>query len=247
MRNMAAMFRPAEAAPPPPGPVPAPQPPAASPEPASALPAGAPGGSVERAVDTAYRVLEEHLQRGREAASQRARAPLPGLPEAPANLQGLARGALQLWGGLLSTWVDVASPLVPPALRSAWRGPQGSREAAAPMPAPAPAPVQAATAAPAPSPAARPLSVELSSSRPVEVELDLPASADPSRLSVEPLRALDGAAAPLAVSLLQAAGGGRARLRLEVPPTQPPGTYFTLIRDMQQGETRGSLLVRVLS
>jgi hypothetical protein len=212
LRNMAAMFR-------------------AEPSmgPASASPAGAPGGSVEHAVDTAYRVLEEHLQRGRQAASQRPRAPLPGLPEAPANLQGVARGALHLWGGLLSTWVEVARPLVPPALRSAWRGPPGSAEAAAP------------------SPAARPLSVELSSSRPVEVELDLPASADPSRLSVEPLRALDGAAAPLAVSLLQAAGGARARLRLEVPSTQPPGTYFTLIRDMQQGETRGSLLVRVLS
>lgn len=229
---MVTMFRPEEAAPRPPPPRPAPAP---------------PNDSVERAVDTAYRVLEEHLQRGRQAASQRPQAPVQGLPEAPANLQALARGALQLWGGLLSTWVDVASPLVPPALRSALRGPQGSAEAAPPMPAPTPAPAPVAAAAPASSPAARPLSVELSSSRPVEVELDLPASADPSRLSVEPLRALDGAAAPLAVSLLQAAGGARARLRLEVPPTQPPGTYFTLIRDMQQGETRGSLLVRVLS
>lgn len=70
----------------------------------------APGGSVERAVDSAYRLIEDHLRRGRDAA--RAQGAVPPMTNAT-NLdpQEVARKLTRYWSDMMFMWLDLVTPL----------------------------------------------------------------------------------------------------------------------------------------
>jgi hypothetical protein len=90
------------------------------------------------------------------------------------------------------------------------------------------------------------VTLDLSTTRPVEVSLDLSPDAELADLVVQDLSSFDGGGKPsIAGPALEAGAGGRLILRLSVAPDQPPGTYLGMILDRTYAEQRGTLRVLV--
>ena len=222
LRHATAMWRPDE---------PAPAPERAPPPPS---PANAPSGPVESAVSTAYQVLEQALRRGRDAALRYTTSSPQGAPSMSSERNGHApqdpySQAFRTWTNLFTTWADLMGPLVMRGMQTPW-GP------AAPPPTEAPA---------TPAQELR-LVLDIASSRPLEVELDLqPASGPGTELAVQDLRAFEEGKPPIAGARLERLEGGRLRIHLRVPKEQPDGVYAGVVYDPKKRERLGSLTVRV--
>lgn len=193
---------------------------------------GGPDG-VERAVDSAYRVLDEQLMRGEELARSY-RGQLDRGGGTYEDLTSLPRSVFRLWRDVLGLWLDVLGPLAPAGLRSALRGGDAAQPGASPEPAPA---LQ---------PAWTRVTLDVSSARAVEVDLELSRDAALAELLVQDLSAFDGGGKPPLTGVkLEPGPGGRVVLRLAVSPDQPPGIYLGMILDRARAEQRGTLRVVV--
>jgi len=197
-------------------------------------------------VQNAYRVLDEQLRRGEEAA--RSYRTLYERGELSAeDLPGLPRSAIRLWSEVLGLWLDVLGPLAPAGLRSALRSygrespwPEAEYTGQAGQAAPGFEPMRAQ---PLPQPTWTRVTLDISTTRPVEVNIDLSPDAEFSELIVQDLVAFEGGAGkpPITAVKLEPGRDGRLVLRLFVPPEQPPGTYLGMILDRAHAEQRGTL------
>ena len=188
----------------------------------------APGGDdpVTRGVRMGYRLVEEQMRRGQQLA-QDASARF-GAGGRGGDMRDFAERALRFYGDLYTDaalfWLDAALTFVAPV------------DPAQPNPGVSPA---------APSSAAVPLDV--ASSRPARVSLNLNPGARPAALQVLTMRTGDGVKPPLMdVSFQPQAGGGLPVLRIRVPDEQPAGVYHGVVCDAQNpGTVLGTLTVEI--
>jgi hypothetical protein len=88
--------------------------------------------------------------------------------------------------------------------------------------------------------------MEVLSTQPIEVSLDLPPNSDGRRLLVLRLDAVDSDKPALAdIAFSPDTTEGKRKLRVFVPAGQPVGTYSGVIVDRDTGELRGTVTVRV--
>jgi hypothetical protein len=200
---------------------------------------------VERAVGNAYRVLDEQLRRGEEAArAHRGAFERGGL--GGESLGGLPRSAARLWWEVLGLWLDALGPLASPGLRAALRG-NDAEVPWLPPRAPEPPPAEPRmAAAPAAQTAGTRVTMDLSAAGPVEISLDLLPDGENAELVVQDLGAFEGGGKPPITGVkLEPGRDGRLVLRLAIAPDQPPGMYIGMILDRAYAEQRGTLRVLV--
>jgi hypothetical protein len=201
-----------------------------SPEPAAAEsrapapgPAEAPRGVVEQAVATAYRVFEEYMQRGRQAALRQHQTEETG---GPMRQQDPATMAMQYWTNMAQTWFGAMAPFMSwgmPGMPGAARGwEQGGPMAGQPFPGTAAAGHRLA------------LAVEVTSPHPTEVRVSL----HDHKSALKPLRVQDletdgGEKLPSSAVQFEVAGD-HLRVRVHVPDATPPGVYSGPIIDKER-------------
>lgn len=198
---------------------------------------------VDRAVNTAYRVCEEHLRRGREAAARHrehfAAQEAPRYePRDPYDDRRRRSG--QVWDSMyhsmydmMNLWMEVIAPFLPAGAP----GPGSSR----------PGPVDPDRAArPAPRLAA---TLQISSKLPVRAVVDVQTDAELHDCWLNELRRIDGDKTfPFAGSgTIQVDAYGRLKLLLTVPDGQPPGTYLQELWDEQHHDPVGTVTITVYS
>lgn len=187
----------------------------------------APGGDdpVTRGVRMGYRLVEEQMRRGQQIA-QDASARF-GVGRG-GDMREFAERALRFYGDLYTDaalfWLDAALTLVAPVDSSQ----QPSSNLTGPTSSPA-------------------VPLDVASSRPVRVTLNLNPGARPAALQVLTMRTSDGVKPPLMdVSFQPQAGGGLPVLRIRVPAEQPAGVYHGVVCDAQAPDTvLGTLTVDV--
>ncbi len=199
---------------------------------AAAVPDPPRADGARRAVDVAYRVLDEHLRRGRAAAETKA----PGAERgdfAPKDAQDLLRRAVRYWADMLVMWVDFIGPQVPlEAILQKVEGALGEAGAAGSPASPG-------------SSGGAPVTVEVASPRPVQVSVDLPPGAAASNLGVQPLTALGDAGTRAIDVTLSGGGAERLVVSISIGAEQPAGTYAGVVFDRALAEPRGTVRVVV--
>lgn len=189
----------------------------------------APGGEdpVTRGVRLGYRLVEEQMRRGQQIA-QDANARF-GVGRG-GDMRDLAERALRFYGDLYTDaalfWLDAALTLVNPVDLSKPQKPTDSAFAAS-------------------SSAAVP--VDIASSRPARVALNLNPGARPASLQVMTMRTSDATKPALMdVSFQAQPGGALPVLRIRVPNEQPVGVYHGVVYDAQNpGTALGNLTVEI--
>jgi len=225
----------------------------------------APDPHVASGVGAGYRVIDEYLRQGQEAARAAWMGGLPGLGgvggRGEAELAAMAGQMLRYSTELASFWTamfnnvarpsplgDVARPPAPGPFDfgGPMPGPKAVEEAAA---APAhgvapqvPKPDGARAEAPASAPALWTLAID--SQRRVEVSARLDPHAPAGKLRVHDLRAASEKLPRLRGARAELRGGG-LWISLRVAKTQPPGVYSGVIVDEETNLPAGTLSVRV--
>jgi hypothetical protein len=201
------------------------------------------GGVVERAVDNAYRVLEDQLRRGREAAPYYRFFFERDNPMSE-NTQDVPSGVIRLWSEMFEVWLDFLGPFAPPRASTWMRDfyPRWWASAAEPRSAPAPTPAPASVT---PQAAWIRVAFDIAGPKPIEVTLDLAPDADLEALAVQDLTALDAGGKPPIAGVKLERDNQRAVVRMNIPSSQPPGTYLGMIVDQARAEQRGTLRVVV--
>lgn len=184
-------------------------------------PVEGPRGVVEQAVATAYRVFEEYMQRGRQAAHRQHQTEETG---GPMRQQDPAAMAMQYWTNMAQTWFGAMAPFMAwgmPGMPGAGRTwDQGGPMAGAP-----PATTVGHRLA---------LAVEVTSPHPTEVRVSL----HDQRSALKPLRVQDletdgGEKLPSSAIHFEPAGY-YLRVRVQVPEHTPPGVYSGPIIDKER-------------
>lgn len=197
---------------------------------------------VEHGVKLGYRVIEEYIRQGQRIAQQINTQAYS--PERLGNdVRKLTERIFRSSADLLSLWVELVNSIAgnPDLLRNWSRMWQPQAES----------PLHATTATGAspnggPTTRGTAVSIEILSTRPTQVMLDLqPQSAELS-LMTHGLRAVDAAKPPLTdITFTPGLGGVPARVRICVPEGQPPDLYTGVVIDRATGLPRGTLSVRL--
>ncbi|MDC0667904.1 hypothetical protein [Nannocystis radixulma] len=215
-----------------------------SPEPAP--PSARP--SLEEGVAAAYRVYDEYMQRGQDAARSRGDSWSDSRPPAYPDL---ARRAIRFWSDAIGMMFDAVGPAGSAPGRSNDRtSPSGFERAAEPGPWSHPRSESHATrfdgafARPEPSPAREGTAIllRLDVGRPAEVRIHLAPEAAGRSLATSALVALDVDGAP-PLRDVRLAHHGALDLTLNLPPDQPAGTYSGSVLDELRGDPLGRLTV----
>jgi hypothetical protein len=188
------------------------------------------GGPLAEGVELAYRVIERYVSEGRRTAEQ--------FNSQPYSLLSNTDGARELFDLMLRLQTEMF-PLLLDAMRS-MIGFDASQASYAPGFRP-----NAATSGAAKSGSAA-VSIELISSRPVRVSLELREHSEKLPLVSLGLRAVDPDKQMLTdISFVADDNGEGRRLRIRIPEGQPPGVYSGVIVNRDTGEARGTLGVRL--
>jgi hypothetical protein len=186
---------------------------------------------VAQAVEVGYRVIESYLSAGRRAAEQfnnqpyGPRAIASGVPEL---LERILRG----YSEMVPTWLELAGSL--------------ARVDRSPAPAPSRPDLRRSTDG-ASNHGPTTVAIEVASSKPVRVSLQLGEQSDGLPLVTHGLHALEPDRAPLTdISFVTAPNNGHRSLRIRIPKGQPPGRYSGVVVDQKTGEPRGTLSVRIV-
>lgn len=189
---------------------------------------------VAQGVGLGYRVIEEQIRQGQRVAEQISEAAY-GPAAISSDVREASERVVRYSADLLALWFDFVNSTMANGdlmrnLAASW---QGARPATGDPPA---------------AQAARPTSVavEICSSRPVRVTLDLKANATGRLLATHGLRAVEAEKAPLTdVSFEPAVDGTPVVLRMRVPEAQPAGLYTGVVIDKQNGDLLGTLSAQV--
>jgi hypothetical protein len=198
-------------------------------------------GSIRDAVELGYRVIDELVRSGREAASSL--RPwgwaAQGAAAAPEDLAQLGLQMVQATSEFMSTWLQTmqrmagaAATAAPPAPGPEPREPPDPPGPPHPEPTPAPAPA---------SPERSRVRVGVSSQRMTHVEIDLRAGAARSSCVVHQLRPVSAEATIPPIPVTSRVEDGALCVELVVPPEQPAGRYNACIVDAVTGIPQGTL------
>lgn len=189
--------------------------------------------AVSDGVKLGYRVIEEYLRQGQQAAQQiNNRSYSPG---AMGNdIQEMLERLARYYTDLGALWGDLVNSLVakPEFLNSFLRPFQQSSTPS--------------TANGASANGATAVAIEVVSTRPTQVTLDLHPHLEKQSLAIYGLRAVDPEKPPLTdITFASGLDLGPVRLRIRVPDGQPPDIYTGVIVDKTTNLPRGTLSVRV--
>jgi hypothetical protein len=225
---------------------------------------GAPAGAAG-AVHLGYRIVEEHLRQGRNAAQQLGLgglglgglgAGLGGLGSMQALNERLLRDGLlwlesmsRLWSTLdppkPGSAADPEAPLAEPGSPDAGAAhPASARDVGAPA---SPGSSASGWAGSSTEPVSSPgtgFHVAITSSVPVEIDVELRRSCAGLDIAAQDPRAT-GDAAPLTEVSLASDSEGTVTVTVTVPASQPPGAYHGVVYDRADGTVLGTLSIRV--
>lgn len=209
---------------------------------------------VDRVVNTAYRVCEEHLRRGREAAARQREHFAP--KEAPRYdrsdpYDDLRRRSGQVFSSmydLMNLWMELVAPFLPAGSPSPWSAPRPEppREYRAGGSSDPAAEDFDCAARPAERLAA---TLQISSKLPVRATVEVQADAALDDCLLNKLRPIDGNQTfPFAGSgTMTVDTSGRVHLLLTVPAGQQAGTYLQELWDDQHPGPVGTVTITVYS
>lgn len=186
---------------------------------------------VAGAVDLGYRVVDEQIRQGQRVAQQiNNQSYGPGTMGTDAQEIGerLVRYSADAW----ALWMDFLNALL------------GNSD----LIRNAPRPFQPTAAPSARSTAEKPatVSVEIASSRPARVTIELQPKSEGRPLATFELRALDASKPPLTdIAFERDPSNEIVSVRIRVPDGQPSGVYTGVVVDRETGQARGTLSVRV--
>ena len=181
-------------------------------------------------VSLAYRVIEKHINDGKRNAGALNGQPYNIRPVTD-GFQELLERTLRFQTELLPLWLEVLSSAVriDPG-RTAYPPGTASRS----------------ESNGAHTNGAKTISIEMSSSRPVEVSIDLRESAETLPLMTLGLRAIDERKPPLNdIVFVLDPTRGVVKLKILIPDNHPPDTYSGVIVSRSTGEAQGTLSVRI--
>jgi hypothetical protein len=197
--------------------------------------------TVSKSVELGYKVIDEYLQQGQHAA-QRLNAGTLTAEAVATEAQDLGTRVARYASDFFGAWMELLE------LAAAGRAAQGGGRASEPSSSPSPdAPAaEASAAAPAPAPgrasrAAR-LQVDLATSRPVRLRLDLHADRIRGALRAHALRSADPSRGQLQ-DVACVLDGDAPLLRVEVSAEQRSGSYEGLLVDETTNRPVGSVRV----
>ena len=198
---------------------------------------------VSRSVDLGYRVIDEYIRQGQNAA-RRLNDRSYGTQAMTGDLQELGMRMTQYASDFAAVWLEFVQ------LAATKNGAAGGADSAAQSPAATPgdAVVAAATgSAPDAEPGERTrVRIEVQATQPTEVSVDILPSATRLPLLVHALRAIEPDAPRIAEVAFEAGSDDDPpRLRIRVPPGHPPGVYSGLIIDPHTSRPAGSVSVRI--
>lgn len=182
----------------------------------------------EQGVDLAYRVIDKHIADGRRSAAMlngqpyHTRAATDRLQEVIERTIRYSSELLPLWLEALTTALRIEPPRMPPAPPAMLRGENQDRG-------------EGSTA----------VAIEMISTRPVTVSIDLRENSEQMPLAALGLRAVDRSKPELGDIGVEPDPAGGIKLRICIPRSYPPGTYSGVIVNRETGESRGTLTVRV--
>jgi hypothetical protein len=198
-------------------------------------------GVVSHGVELGYQVVDEHIRQGQRVAHQlNGRPPTAGAMED--DIRGLVERLVRYYGDLGALWGDLLNSLAtnPDFLDTLLRPWQ---------PHAAPSTVNRGADDGTLSTSTRgPIAVgiEIISSCPTQVILDLHPQSEKLPLGTHGLSAVDPKKPPLTdIAFEPGFDHGAIRLRVRVPDGQPPDTYTGVIVDKRTNQPRGTLSVRV--
>ncbi len=199
-------------------------------------------------IETAYRVIDEHLQEGRRAAQAQsgrgggagpgafATAGPAGVGIAAESIQEMVAQGIRFYSSFAPLWVSLVNSIANSAVV---RDNVAGGISAAPL---ALAPMPRSTTAMGPAP----IIIEIASTRMTRVTVDLAPHAGPPNLAIGGLHALESEKPPLKeIALTIEPGSNRAVVRIRVPESQPAGVYSGVIVDSESGEPRGTIALRI--
>jgi hypothetical protein len=221
---------------------------------------------VQRGVGMGYQVIEDYMRQGEQFArlfygSTGAPPPAPprgGTAPDGADVRATAGRMAQVAADWVAAWMELMQTATGGGVPE--RGParagvppfdiQPDREppAAAP-PRNGHSVEKAASSSPRPASRPAPVTLEISSRRPVEVSVDLTPGSAPGPLLAHDLRAVDSGRRRIGGVVVEEVSAGEHHqgfvVRIQVDDDQPPGVYAGLVVDPRTNTPRGSLSVRV--
>lgn len=183
-------------------------------------------------VAVGYRVIEEQIRQGQRVAEQIGSASY-GAAAMSGDVREAGERLVRFSADLVALWMDfvnttMANGDLMRGMTAAW-APPGA--AAAPASAP---------------PAAAAVTVEVQSSRPLRVSVELKPGGERRALATHGLRALEPDKPALDdVAFVADRDSAGPVLRLRVPDGHPPGVYSGVVLDAQSGEPLGTLTARL--
>lgn len=200
---------------------------------------------VSRSVDLGYRVVDEYIRRGQQAA-RRINERSYDVQAITGDVQELGVRTLQYASDFAALWLDLVQRA---ATDSALFRPQAAADSTKAPAADDAAKEDSPRAAPGPATErVQPVRVkiEVAAAQPTEVTLDLRPDATDCQLIVHALRAVDPDKPRLSdVGIRAGADGEPATLWIRVPPGQPAGVYSGVIVDGQSSRPVGTLSLRI--
>jgi hypothetical protein len=212
---------------------------------AASTPAAQPAIISEEArvgIETAYRVIDEHLREGKSAAQAQngrdgdagpgvfATSSSAAVDTASASIQEMVTQGIRFYSSLAPLWAKIVNSIANSAVVSAGNG----------ISAAAPTPPNGTSAASPPS------IIEIASVRMTRVTVNLTPHAVSANLAIGGLLALDAEKPSLReISLAIEPRSHTLVTRIRVPDSQPPGVYSGVIADSETGEPCGTITLRI--
>jgi hypothetical protein len=218
-------------------------------QPASAGTAAAPEPVSDEAraeIESAYRVVDEHLEEGRRAAeafSSGTAAMAPGafassatgpagVTLAAESIQEMVTQGIRFYSSLAPLWASIVNSI--------------ANTASSANPTPAVAPLSPPPLAHSASVVfAAPFTIELASARMTRVTINLSSHSSATGFSTSGLHAIESGLPPLTDIAFIVNSHSRPVVRIRVPDDQPAGVYNGVIADAASGDPCGTISLRI--
>ena len=201
-------------------------------------------GTVADGVRLGYRVIDDYLKKGQEAAQTLGGAGGETLKAASSEVQRLTQRMFQYASDLASAWMELVQTMTATGLANDEASTKNGAQRPAAREEQAPAPGRQAPSDPSDQPCA--VSLEIESPLPTETTIDLRRRAIDHPVEVQPLSSNDpGSPRITGISIEALPKVGRVLVRVRVPPKQPAGVYRGLFIDRSTNLPCGTLAIRV--